>query len=80
MRTKAKAQKQAEKTAPPARNTKTSPEGEDVYELLLAELEARRVRLRRLLQMVWAEAAHSRGGRPAGPRVKCGSVRVQRTA
>ena len=33
MRTKAKPQKQAEKAAPPARNTKTSPEGDDVYEL-----------------------------------------------
>ena len=46
MTTKAKPQKQAEKAAPAARNTKTSPEGDDVYELLLAELEARRVRLR----------------------------------
>ena len=46
MMTKAKPQKQAGKTAPPARNTKASPEGDDVYELLLAELEARRVRLR----------------------------------
>ncbi len=80
MRTKAKSQKQAEKTAPPARETKTSPEGQEVYELLLAELEARRVRLRTLLQMVWAEAAHSRAGRPVEPRVKCGNARVQRTA
>jgi hypothetical protein len=80
MMTKAKPQKQAEKAAPPARNSKTSPEGDDVYQLLLAELEARRVRLRRLLQIVVAEAAHSRAGRPAEPRVKCGNARVQRTA
>ena len=52
MMTKAKPQKQAGKTAPPARNTKTSPEGDDVYQLLLAELEARRVRLQQLLQIV----------------------------
>ena len=80
MMTKAKPQKQAEKAAPPARSSKTSPKGDDVYELLLAELEARRVRLQKLLQMVWAEAAHSRAGRPAEPRVKCGNARVQRTA
>ena len=80
MVTKAKPQKQAEKTAPPVRDTKASPDGEDVYELLLAELGARRVRLQRLLRMVVAEAAHSRAGRPAGPRVRCGNARVQRTA
>jgi hypothetical protein len=80
MMTKAKPQKQAGKTAPPARNTKASAEGDDVYELLLAELEARRVRLRQLLQMVWAEAARPPARRSAEPRVKCGGTRVQRTA
>ncbi len=80
MTTKVKPQKQAGKAAPAARGTKASPEGDDVYELLLAELEARRLRLQALLQMVWTEAAHSRSRRPAQPRVKCGSARVQRTA
>jgi hypothetical protein len=80
MTIKARPQKQGEKAKRLPGNTKASPEAGDVYELLLAELAARRVRLRRLLQMVWAEAAHSPAGRPAGPRVKCGAARIQRTA
>jgi hypothetical protein len=80
MTTKAKPQKQVEKAKGLPRDTKAFPEGGDVYELLVAELEARRVRLRRLLQMVWAEAAHSPASRRAGSRVKCGTTRIQRTA
>ena len=55
--------------------------GDDVCELFLAELEARRVRLQKLLRMVWTEA----GGRPAARStsrylVSCEKERDDRTA
>jgi hypothetical protein len=37
--------------------------GDDVCELFLAELEARRVRLQKLLQMVWTQAEVRASGR-----------------
>ena len=39
--------------------------GDDVCELFLAELEARRVRLQKLLQMVWTQAEGRASGRAA---------------
>jgi hypothetical protein len=39
--------------------------GDDVCELFLAELEARRVRLQKLLRMVWTEAERRPSGRTA---------------
>jgi len=48
-----------------ARNTKVVPdEGADVCELLVAELQARRVRLQELLSLVFREAARTPAGSP----------------
>jgi hypothetical protein len=56
-------------------------EGVDVYELLLAELKARRVRLRKLLHLVCKEAERLPAPRvPAEYRAKCKNVRVKRSA
>ena len=53
----------------------------DVCELFLAELRARRVRLKRLLRLVWMDAA---GRQPrcatAGSRSACGSGQFKRSA
>jgi hypothetical protein len=55
--------------------------GADVCELLLAELQARRVRLQKLLHLVWMEAELLPARRaPVRSRAKCGSVRIKRTA
>jgi hypothetical protein len=53
----------------------------DVCELLFAELQARRVRLRELLHLVWMEAERlpSRHA-PVRSRPKCSNVRIKRSA
>jgi hypothetical protein len=59
----------------------TFAEGDDVYELLLAELKARRVRLQKLLHLVWREAERLPARRvSAGFRAKCENVRIKRSA
>lgn len=56
-------------------------EGDDVCELFLAELEARRVRLQKLLKMVWTQAEHRPAGRTASRYLaSCENVRGDRTA
>ena len=53
----------------------------DVCELLLAELQARQVRLRELLHLVWMEADRLPARRaPVRPRPKCSNMRIKRTA
>jgi hypothetical protein len=53
----------------------------DDCELLLAELEARRVRLEKLLHSVWLEADGVAARRvPIRPRARCSQVHVKRTA
>ena len=53
----------------------------DVCELLLAELQARQVRLRELLHLVWMEAERLPSRRaPVRPRPKCSNMRIKRTA
>jgi hypothetical protein len=47
-------------------------EGNEVYEMFVAELEARRERLRHLLRMVTLEA--KRTALPAGSRPRCRRV------
>ena len=50
-------------------------------ELLIAELEARRVRLENLLHSVWLDADRVAARRvPIRPRARCSNVRVKRTA
>jgi hypothetical protein len=72
--TKAKSQPPAGKTSRRLRNTDVAgDEGGDVCELLLAELRARRVRLRELLELVRMEVER----RPAAgvsvhSRARCG--------
>ena len=48
----------------------------DACDLLIAELEARRVRLEKLLHSVWLEA----DGVAARPRPRCSNVHTKRTA
>ena len=55
--------------------------GDDVCELFLAELEARRVRLQKLLRMVWTEAGRRPAGRSASRYLaSCENERDDRTA
>jgi len=55
--------------------------GDDVCELFLAELEARRVRLQKLLRLVWTEAGRRPAGRAASRYLaSCESERGDRTA
>jgi hypothetical protein len=55
--------------------------GDDVCELFLAELEARRVRLQKLLRMVWTEAGRRPAGRAASRYLaSCEKERDDRTA
>ena len=77
---KAKPQERIEKPGRRPRGVKSVPQGSEVYEQLLAELHARRVRLRKLLELVWTEASHSPAARPSELRPKCGNARIQRTA
>ena len=56
-------------------------EGPDACELLIAELEARRVRLENLLHSVWLEADGIAARRVnIRPRARCCHVRIKRTA
>jgi len=56
-------------------------ESADACELLFAELEARRVRLRKLLHLVRLQANRVPAMRvPVRPRARCGNVRTRRTA
>ena len=56
-------------------------ESRDACELLIAELEARRVRLENLLHSVWLEADGVAARRvPIRPRARCSHVHVNRTA
>ena len=56
-------------------------QGADVCELLLAELQARRVKLQKLLHLVWMEAERLPARRaPVRSRAKCESVRIKRIA
>ena len=58
-----------------------SADNTDVCELLLAELQARRVRLRHLLHLVRVEAERVPARRvSARANVKCGTVRIKRSA
>ena len=56
-------------------------DGADVCELLLAELQARRQRLRKLLRLVWMEVESLPARRaPVRSRARCENVRVRDTA
>ena len=56
-------------------------ESSDACEWLLAELEARRVRLEKLLHSVWLEADQAAARRvPIRPGAKCSRVHIKRTA
>ena len=56
-------------------------ESPDACEFLIAELEARRVRLERLLHSVWLEADRVAARRvPIRPRARCRHARIKRTA
>ena len=56
-------------------------ESPDACELLLAELEVRRVRLEKLLHSVWLEADGVAARRVTiRPRAKCSNVHIKRTA
>ena len=56
-------------------------ESPDACESLLAELEARRVRLENLLHSVWLEGDRVPARRvPIRPRAKCSHARTKRTA
>jgi hypothetical protein len=56
-------------------------ESSDACDLLIAELEARRVRLENLLRAVWTEADTVAVRRvPIRPRAKCSNAHNKRTA
>ena len=56
-------------------------ESPDACELLIAELEARRVRLEKLLHSVWLEADRVAARRvPVRPRARSSHVHTKRTA
>jgi hypothetical protein len=58
-----------------------SAENLDVCELLVAELQSRRARLQKLLQLVRTEAERIPAGRfPLGSRARCGNVRFKHLA
>ncbi len=53
----------------------------DACDLLIAELEARRVRLENLLHGVWLEVERAAVRRvPVQPRARCSKPRIKRTA
>ena len=72
----------AEKTPRQPRGANlASAENLDVCELLVAELQARRSRLRKLLQLVRTEAERIPAiGVPLRPRPTCGSARFRHLA
>ena len=56
-------------------------ESRDACDLLIAELEARRVRLEKLLHSVWLEADRVAARRvPVRPRTRCSNAHIKRTA
>ena len=58
-----------------------SAESVDICELLRAELQAHRLKLQKLLHLVWMEAERLPARRaPVRSRTKCESVRIKRTA
>lgn len=75
-------QQPAEDVPPPPRCAKVAcQESPDACELLIAELEARRVRLQHLLRLVRLEAESAIARRVATqPRARCSHVRIKRTA
>jgi hypothetical protein len=53
----------------------------DACDLLIAELEARRVRLEKLLHAVWLEADRAAARRaPVRPDARCSHAHIKRTA
>jgi hypothetical protein len=80
--TKARSHQPTGKTLRPPQNANTGGvEGDDVCELLLAELQGRRERLRKLLRLVWMEV-ESRPARRASvrPHARCENARFRHTA
>ena len=58
-----------------------SAESADACELLIAELQARRLRLENLLHSMWLEADRVAARRvPIRPRARCGNARTRHTA
>jgi len=56
-------------------------ESPDACDLLIAELEARRLRLENLLHAVWLEVERPAARRvPVQPRARCSKARIKRTA
>jgi hypothetical protein len=56
-------------------------DSQDACELLIAELKARRVRLRKLLHLLWLEADSAAARRvPVQHRARCCHARIKRTA
>ena len=72
----------AEKTPGHARGANiASAENLDVCDLLVAELQSRRARLQKLLQLVRLEAERSPAGRaPLRARARCGNVGLRHLA
>ena len=59
----------------------TGAESPDACDSLIAELEARRVRLEKLLHAVWLEADRVAARRaPVQPGVRCSHAHIKRTA
>jgi hypothetical protein len=76
--TNRRGQEPTEKAPPRTRGGNAASAGSpDVCELLLAELQARRARLQKLLRLVHMEAERLPAGRP---RSRCGGVRTAHVA
>jgi hypothetical protein len=66
---------------PPRRGNVAGDQIPDACELLIAELEARRVRLQQLLRLVRLEAESALAKRAAlRPRARCSHMPIKRTA
>jgi hypothetical protein len=80
--TKARSQQPVGRALRQPGNTNTGcVDGADVCELLLAELQARRQRLRKLLRLVWMEVESLPARRaPVRSRARCENVRMRDTA
>ena len=80
--TKSRSQQSIQKALRLPRDANTGGvEGAEVCELLLAELQARRARLEKLLHLVCLEAARLPVRRaPLRPRPRCENVRLRHTA
>ena len=75
-------QEPTEKALPQTRGANAASTGSaDVCELLLAELQTRRVRLQKLLRLVHMEAERRPAGvAPLRTRARCGGVRTAHVA